>query len=193
MRNMKNWTLAISIFTLAVCVGCGSTDKGPDTAGTTGTSTTGGGGAVALTGAGSTFVNPAMSKWAYAYGNDHKDVTINYQSVGSGAGIAQFKAGTVDFGATDVAMPDDDVKTIPTEIIQIPMISGCTVLAYNVPGIANGLKLSGDVIADIYLGKITKWNDPRIVQQNAGVTLPDLPIAVVERSDGSGTTYIFTD
>jgi len=148
---------------------------------------------VSLTGAGSTFVTPAMSKWAYAYTQAHPDVSINYQSVGSGAGIGQFEAGTVDFGATDVAMSDSDLKSAPEGAVQIPMITGCTVVAYNVPGVANGLKLSGDVIADIFLGTIAKWSDPRIVSQNPGVTLPDLPVAVIHRADSSGTTYIFTD
>src|SRR5579862_5069281 len=133
-------------------VGCsGGSSGGSDTgatAGTSGSSTTTsttGGATTDLTGAGSTFVFPAMSKWTYAYHEQHPEVTVNYQSVGSGAGIAQFKAGTVDFGATDVAMPDKDVASAPP-LVQIPMIAGCTVMAYNLPGIKSGLKLSGDVI-----------------------------------------------
>ncbi|HTQ10252.1 MAG TPA: phosphate ABC transporter substrate-binding protein PstS [Fimbriimonadaceae bacterium] len=174
---------------LAGCGSGGSSSNTPNSAnGGSPSGTT-----LALTGAGSTFVNPAMSHWVDQYQRDNPGVTINYQAVGSGAGISQLEAGTVDFAASDVAMSDDELKTMPGPVVQIPMISGCVAMAYNLPGIQSGLKLSGDVIADIYLGKITKWNDPRIVQQNPGVNLPDLAIAVVHRSDASGTSYIFTD
>ena len=174
---------------LALLAGCGCSG----TSGPGNTATNGGSTSVAITGAGSTFVNPAMSKWAYTYGEQHPGTTINYQSVGSGAGIAQYKAGTVDFGATDAPLSDKDLAEMPTPTIHVPVVSGCVVLAYNVPGIGNGLKLSGDVIADIFLGKIKKWNDPRIASQNADLKLPSTPIAVAHRSDGSGTSYIFTD
>lgn len=186
----KLWILAL--LAGLVLAGCGSGDTS-GTTGTEGTSGTSGGAAVTLTGAGSSFVNPAMSKWAYQYHNDHSDVTINYQPVGSGAGIAQLKAGTVDFACSDVAMSDKEMGEMPGPVTQFPVISGCVVVAYNIPGVQNGLKLSGDVIADIFLGKIKKWNDPRITSQNAGMTLPDTAISVAHRSDGSGTSYIFTD
>ncbi|HVT13488.1 MAG TPA: phosphate ABC transporter substrate-binding protein PstS [Fimbriimonadaceae bacterium] len=193
---MKPWILALTLAAF-VAVGCGSDNKTSDTSTTTNggssTSSTGGGNAVALTGAGSTFVYPAMSKWTAAYQQANPGVTINYQPVGSGAGIGQLKAGTVDFAASDVAMSDKELSEMPGPVVQVPMISGCVTIAYNLPGIQSGLKLSGDVIADIYLGKITKWNDPRITGQNPGVNLPDTPISVAYRSDGSGTTYIFTD
>lgn len=193
MQNMKTWILAL---TLAVFVasGCSSSDnKTSDNSTTTSGGSTTSGGTQALTGAGSTFVYPAMSKWTDAYQKANPGVTINYQSVGSGAGIGQLKAGTVDFAASDVAMSDKELGEMPGPVVQVPMVAGCVAIAYNLPGVQSGLKLSGDVIADIYLGKITKWNDPRITSQNAGVNLPDMPIAVVGRSDGSGTTYIFTD
>lgn len=146
-----------------------------------------------LTGAGSTFVNPVMSKWAYAYPEAHPGVSINYQSVGSGAGIAQLKAGTVDFAASDVPLTDDQIAEMEMNVVQIPIIGGAVALAYHLPGAPSGLKLSGDVVADIFLGKITTWNDPRLARLNPEVSLPATPITVVHRSDGSGTSYIFTD
>jgi phosphate transport system substrate-binding protein len=146
-----------------------------------------------INGAGSSFVNPAMSKWAYTYQNDHKDVTINYQSVGSGAGIAQYKAGTVDFGATDAPLSDKESSEMPTPTVQIPVTAGCEVLAYNLPEVKNGLKLTSDIIADMYLGKIKSWDDPRIVKLNPDIKLPAMAITIAHRSDGSGTTFVFTD
>lgn len=185
--------LGISVILGILTVGC-SSDSGTSStsSGTTGKNATGAT-AQALTGAGSTFVNPAMSKWTYTYQQDHPGITINYQSVGSGAGIAQLKAGTVDFAASDVPMNDKDLADMPTPTVQVPVVAGCEVIAYNLPGVQNGLKLSGDVIADIFLGKITAWNDPRIVSLNPGMTLPATPISVAHRSDSSGTSYIFTD
>lgn len=146
-----------------------------------------------LTGAGSTFVNPAMSKWVYAYHEAHPDVTINYQSVGSGAGISQFKEGTVDFGATDAPLSDKDEATMPSPTLNIPVVCGATVLAYNVPGLTGDLRLSPETLAGIFLGEIKSWNDPKLAADNAGSALPNLPITICHRADGSGTTYIFTD
>lgn len=146
-----------------------------------------------LTAAGSTFVNPIMSKWAYAYPEVRPGVSINYQSVGSAAGIAQLKAGTVDFAASDVPLTDAQIAEMEMDVVQIPIIGGSVVLAYNLPGAPSGLKLSGDAVADIFLGKLTAWNDPRLARLNPGVSLPAEPITVVHRSDGSGTGYIFTD
>jgi phosphate transport system substrate-binding protein len=145
-----------------------------------------------LTGAGSTFINPVMTKWASEYHKVDPSVQINYQSIGSGAGIKQISEGTVDFGATDGPMSDAAIAKLPAKILHIPTVAGGVVLTYNLPGI-NGLKLDGPTIADIYLGKVTKWNDAEIAKQNTGVKLPATDIAVVHRADGSGTTYIFTD
>jgi phosphate transport system substrate-binding protein len=134
-----------------------------------------------------------MSTWAYAYQQAHPGVTINYQAKGSGAGISQYKEGTVDFGASDAPLSDSDLKSMPTPTVQFPVVAGGTALAYNLPDIASGLKLSDDVLADMFLGKIKSWNDPRIVALNADLKLPSTAITVCHRSDGSGTTYIFTD
>ncbi|MBS1717033.1 MAG: phosphate ABC transporter substrate-binding protein PstS [Armatimonadetes bacterium] len=187
-----------SVLAGLLLVGCGNNDAAANngekgTAGTTGKTDAAPTQSVAITGAGSTFVNPAMSKWAYMYQQDHPGITVNYQSVGSGAGIAQYKAGTVDFGATDAPLSDKDLAEMPSPTIHVPVIAGCEVLAYNLPGVENGLKLSEDVLADMFLGKIKVWNDPRIVSANPGMTLPSTPITIAHRSDGSGTTFIFTD
>ncbi len=146
-----------------------------------------------LTGAGSTFVNPIYSKWVSEYSASHPGVQINYQSVGSGAGIRQVSEKTVDFGASDGPMTDAQLAASKIKLVQIPTVLGAVVPIYNVPGAKTPLKFAPDVIADIYLGKITKWNDPRIAKDNPGVSLPDHGILPVYRSDGSGTTYIFTD
>jgi phosphate transport system substrate-binding protein len=145
-----------------------------------------------INGAGATFPYPIYKKWFDAYHQAHPNVTINYQSVGSGAGIAQYKAGTVFFGATDAPLSDAEYASMPQPTLHIPTVVGSEVLAYNIPGVGPGLRLSGDVIADIYLGKIKTWNDPRIQKQNPSLSLPAQAITVVHRSDGSGTTYIFT-
>ena len=145
-----------------------------------------------LTGAGSTFINPVMTKWAAEYHKVDPSVQINYQSIGSGAGIKQISEGTVDFGATDGPMSDEAIAKLPGKILHIPTVAGGVVLTYNLPGV-NGLKLDGPTVANIYLGKVTKWNDASIAKQNTGLKLPNTDIAVVHRADGSGTTYIFTD
>jgi phosphate transport system substrate-binding protein len=149
--------------------------------------------AVLINGAGATFPYPIYSKWFDEYGKVNQGVMFNYQSIGSGGGIKQITAKTVDFGASDGPMTMDQLTSAPGRIYHIPTVMGAVVLAYNIEGVSKGLKLSGDVIADIYLGKITQWNDPRITEQNAGVTLPVSSIVVVHRSDGSGTSFIFTD
>jgi phosphate transport system substrate-binding protein len=146
-----------------------------------------------LTGAGGTFPNPIYQRWFTEYGQSHPGVQINYQSVGSGAGIRQISQMIVDFGATDGPMNDKQLAESKQKLIHIPTVLGAVVPAYNLPGVNTELKFSGDVIADIYLGKITKWNDPRISRDNPGVNLPDHTILPVYRSDGSGTNYIFTD
>ncbi len=150
--------------------------------------------ATQLTGAGSTFVYPFFSKAFYTYSQQHPDITVNYQSIGSGGGIQQFIAKTVDFGASDVPMNDDELKHAGGAVVQVPVALGGEAITYNLPvSTAGGLRLTRETIADIYLGKITRWNDPALVKLNPHVSLPDLPIVTVHRSDGSGTTYIFTD
>lgn len=146
-----------------------------------------------LTGAGSTFDYPFFSKAFYEYSQSHSDVTVNYQSIGSGGGIQQFIAKTIDFGASDVPMNEEELKLAHGPVLQVPVTLGGAAMGYNLPGIAKGLKLSPELIAKIFLGEVTKWNDPQIVKLNSGLKLPDMPITVVHRSDGSGTTYIFTD
>ncbi len=151
-----------------------------------------------LTGAGSTFVYPIYSRWFSEYCASHPGVQINYQSVGSGAGIRQVSQGIVDFGASDGPMTDQQLAAAAAnnnkvKIVHIPTVLGGVVPSYNIPGVTQELKFSPDVIADIYLGKITKWNDPRLVKDNPGVKLPGQTILPVYRSDGSGTTYIWTD
>lgn len=143
-----------------------------------------------LSGAGSTFVNPIMSRWTAAYQKVRPNVFINYQSVGSGAGIQQVKNGLVDFGASDAAVDDAQLKTMPA-VIQIPESAGPVCVTYNLPQVQN-LKFTPDALAGIFLGTIKNWSDPAIIKSNPGVTLPDTAIVVVHRSDGSGTTNIFT-
>jgi phosphate transport system substrate-binding protein len=146
-----------------------------------------------LNGAGATFPYPIYSKWFSEYNQQHPSVKINYQSIGSGGGIRQVSDGIVDFGASDGPMSDEQIAGAKVKTQHIPTVLGAVVPVYNVPGLNKDLNFSGDVIADIYLGKITKWNDPRIAKDNPGVNLPNKPILPVYRSDGSGTTYIFTD
>lgn len=150
-------------------------------------------GQTTLNGAGATFPYPMYSKWFNEYHNLHSDIEINYQSIGSGGGIRQVLAGTVDFGASDGPMTDEQLAQAKMKILHIPTVLGADVPAYNVPGISGELKFTPEALANVFLGKITSWNDPAIAGANPGVKLPDLPIVVVHRSDGSGTTYIFTD
>src|SRR6202142_3829951 len=149
--------------------------------------------ATLINGAGATFPYPIYSKWFDEYSKVNPGVLFNYQSIGSGGGIKQITAKTVDFGASDGPMTMDQMTAAPGRIYHIPTVMGAVVVSFNLDGVKTGLKLSGDVLADIYLGKITQWNDPRITEQNAGVNLPSTGIVVVHRSDGSGTSYIFTD
>lgn len=150
-------------------------------------------GPVLINGAGATFPYPIYSKWFNVYSKINTNVQFNYQSIGSGGGIKQITAKTVDFGASDGPMTQDQLTQAPGRIYHIPMVMGAVVVTYNVEGIKKGLKLTPDVIADIFLGKITKWNDARIASANSGVNLPEEDIIVAHRSDGSGTSYIFTD
>ncbi len=146
-----------------------------------------------LNGAGATFPAPIYSKWFSEYHAQHPNVEINYQPIGSGGGIRQVTAGTVDFGATDGPMTDQQLAESKIKVMHIPTVLGAVVPIYNLPGVSQELKFSPDVLADIYLGKITNWNDSRIAKDNAGVKLPNQEIIVIHRSDGSGTTFIFTD
>ncbi len=146
-----------------------------------------------LNGAGATFPYPIYSKWFSEYHKLHPDIQINYQPIGSGGGIRQVIAGTVDFGATDGPMTDDQLKEAKIKILHVPTVLGAAVPAYNVPGVTGELKFTPQVLAGIFLGTITNWNDKAIAAANPGVSLPNQDIIVVHRSDGSGTTYIFTD
>ena len=145
-----------------------------------------------LTAAGATFPYPVYSKWFSEYSAAHPGVEINYQSIGSGGGIRQVTTGLVDFGASDMPMTDDALSTSKVKLIHIPTVLGAVVPIFNVPGVSD-IKFSGDVLADIFLGKISNWNDGRIAKDNPGVKLPDQKIIVVHRSDGSGTSFIWTD
>lgn len=146
-----------------------------------------------VNGAGATFPYPLYSKWFYEYSNSHPGVRFNYQSIGSGGGIKQIAAGTVDFGATDAPMTDEELAKLPGPILHIPTAIGAVAVVYNLEGAPTGLRLSQDVLSDIFLGKITRWNDARIAALNPGVRLPADRIVVAHRSDGSGTTDIFTN
>ena len=151
---------------------------------------------VQIIGAGSTFDNPFFSRAFYEYMHSGQGVTVNYQSVGSGAGIQQFIQKVVDFGATDVPMNSKEMAAAVAAggpVVQVPVALGGVAIAYNVPGVSTHLKLSAKALANIFLGHITNWNDPAIAALNPGVSFPNLPIVVVHRADGSGTTYIFTD
>ena len=144
-----------------------------------------------LTGAGATFPYPLYSKWFDIY-HQKTGIEINYQSIGSGGGIQQLKNNTVDFGASDAPLSDAKLKEMPRKVLHFPTAAGAVVLAYNLPSVRQPLKLTSDIVANIYMGKITSWNDKQIAAVNPGVTLPAAPILPVHRSDGSGTSYIFT-
>jgi phosphate transport system substrate-binding protein len=149
--------------------------------------------AQSLTGAGATFPNPIYTKWFDAY---HKKtgVQINYQSIGSGGGIRQFTEGTVDFGASDGPMNESQIQAVNGNVLHVPTVLGAVVVTYNVPSLGDTkLKFDGNVLVDIFMGRVTKWNDPKIAALNPGVKLPNQDLIVVHRSDGSGTTYVFTD
>ncbi len=152
---------------------------------------------VTLTGAGSTFAYPLYSKWASEFHQSHPNVEINYQSIGSGGGIRQVISGTVDFGGTDVPMTDaqlaDARKNLGSDIVHFPTALGGVVPTYNIPGVSADLNFTPDALAGIFLGKITKWNDPEIQRSNPNVKLPGNEIVVVHRSDGSGTTFVWVD
>jgi len=150
-------------------------------------------GTVLLNAAGATFPAPIYSKWFDVYHNAHSNVQINYQAIGSGAGKAQLTAGTVDFGASDMPMTDDELSKMKVKALHFPTVLGAVVPTYNIPGVSADLNFSQKALAGIYLGTITKWNDPEITKANPNVKLPADDIVVVHRSDGSGTSFIWTD
>jgi phosphate transport system substrate-binding protein len=182
---------------LLLVLACGGDKQGQPASDTTqsasGGAAAGGAAGAALTGAGATFPNPIYTKWFDAYANK-TGVRINYQSIGSGGGIRQFTEGTVDFGATDGPMNDQQIAAVQGNVIHVPTVLGAVVATYNLPALGKTpLRFDGATLADIFLGKITKWSDRRIAGLNPGIKLPDQDIIVVHRSDGSGTTFIFTD
>lgn len=173
-KSMKSSISALALIAVVVAAGSASAE-------------------ILVNGAGATFPYPLYSKWFSEYAKIDSGVKFNYQSIGSGGGIKQITAQTVDFGASDKFLSDEELKAAPGKLIHIPTVMGAVVVTYNVPGVAKGLKLSSEDVADIFLGKITMWNDRKIADDNPGVQLPAKPIVVVHRSDGSGTTSIFTD
>ncbi len=146
-----------------------------------------------INGAGATFPYPIYSKWFSEYQKVSPEVNFNYQSIGSGGGIKQISAETVDFGASDAALTNDQLRAAPGKLLHIPMVAGAVVVTYNIPGVSESLKMTPDAIAGIFLGKVKKWDDPAIADNNPDINLPAADIVVVRRSDGSGTTNIFTD
>ena len=168
-------------------VACGGRSDGGEGGDSTRASSAG------LTGAGATFPDPIYKRWFMAY-NQKTGLQINYQSIGSGGGIKQFTEGTVDFGASDGPMNDTQIAAVQGQVLHLPTVLGAVVVTYNLPGLgATALRFDGSTLADIFLGKITKWNDPRIAGANPGARLPATDIIVVHRSDGSGTSYVWTD
>lgn len=188
------WSLSAAGLALSFAlVGC-SSNNATTTADANGATTDAGGAAqssMKLSAAGATFPEPVYTKWFADY-DAKTGVKINYQAIGSGAGIKQLKNQTVDFAGSDAPLKEKDMKEMPSEVVQFPSVGGAVVLAYNLPGAPAGLKMTGENIAGIFMGKITKWNDPALAANNPGVSLPDLNINTVHRSDGSGTTNIFT-
>lgn len=181
--------LILCAITLAVAgFGCSGQKMGPGRNGEAGS------GNIRLQGSGSTFVKPMMDKWTSEYGKINPNIRIDYQSTGSGAGIKAIQNQTADFGATDAAMTDDELKQASAgQIVHIPVVLGAVVLTYNVKEVSNPLRFTPELVADIYLGKIKKWDDERIRKENPGVQLPNSDITPVFRADGSGTSDVFTD
>jgi len=187
---MRHLLIAIMVALVAGCSRPGGTSDSSDAAGSgRGESAA----AVILNGAGATFPFPLYSKWMDVYNKAHPGVRINYQSIGSGGGIRQITERTVDFGASDAPMTDEELAKASEPILHVPMTLGAVALTYNVPEVKTKLRVTADIIAGIFLGEITRWNDDKIASENQGVKLPASPITVVHRSDGSGTTAIMTE
>ena len=184
MTNRNAMPRLISAFLLAVlfAIGLSACKTSPD-----------GGTEIRLTGAGATFPYPIYQKWFSEYNKAHANLKFDYSSIGSGAGIKQVSERTVDFGGSDAPMNDEQLKSAPGEILHIPTVLGADVITYNLQGVSTELKLTPEAIAGIFLGNIKKWNDPQLASSNPGVNLPASDITVVHRSDGSGTTFVFTD
>jgi phosphate transport system substrate-binding protein len=207
VKNPSHLTRAISVLALTLALAACGGQQGQNNASNTNEASPGGsatnttntsssgkqdlGGNITLTGAGASFPAPLYQTWFQGLNKKYPNLQVNYQSVGSGAGVEQFTKGTVDFGASDVAMKDEEIQKVQRGVILLPMTAGAIVLAYNLPDVQQ-LKLPRSVYSDIFLGKIKSWNDPKIAAANPGVKLPNQPITVVHRSDGSGTTGVFT-
>ena len=186
---MKKLFATVALF--ALCTACGGGSSAPVS--TNNATPAASGGKTQVNGAGATFPNPIYSKWFSEYNKLHPDVEVNYQSIGSGGGIRQLTAQTVFFGASDAPMTDEQMKQAPGKILHFPTVLGAVVPVYNIEGASAQVKFTGPVLADIFLGKIKRWNDPAIAKANAGIKLPNSEITVVHRSDGSGTSFIYTD
>jgi phosphate transport system substrate-binding protein len=182
LKRINVIIVALALITIAALAlaGCGS-------------SGTSGSGGIKIQGAGSTFANPLYQKWFSEYNKAHPNMKFDYQSIGSGGGIKQFSAKTVDFGGSDAPMTDDQMKAAGGDVIHVPVALGAIVMTYNLPGVQTELKLTPEAIAGIYLGSVKKWNDPAIASSNPGVSLPANEITIVHRSEASGTTYVFVD
>ena len=185
-------SILLATLSLAACEQKGGGPVAKPSEGATPTPGANAGGEMILQGAGATFPYPLYSKWMAEYQKVRPDVKINYQSIGSGGGIKQITERTVDFGATDAPMKPEEAAKAPGKIVHVPTTIGAVVLAYNLPGVSN-LKLTPEIVAGIYLGEITKWNDKKVAEANPGVKLPGDAITVAYRSDGSGTTAVFTE
>jgi phosphate transport system substrate-binding protein len=190
---LKKTTAASLVIASIFAIAC-SGDKSASSSNASGSAakTENSGGSVDLTGAGATFPYPLYSKWFADYAAA-TGVKINYQSIGSGGGIRQLSEGTVDFGASDSPMKDDEIAKAKGPVMHFPTVLGAVAITYNLPEVTSAIKLSGPVLADIFAGRITKWSDPKITSLNSGVQFPSSDILVVHRSDGSGTTFVFTD
>ncbi|MBK7584923.1 MAG: phosphate ABC transporter substrate-binding protein PstS [Myxococcales bacterium] len=191
MITRRTFTSLLALVPVVAALGCSKTDA----SGTPGGAASGtrASGPVTLNGAGATFPYPLYSKWISEYNKLNPDIRVNYQSIGSGGGIRQVTAGTVDFGASDAPMTADEIAKLPGKVHHIPTTLGSVILTYNVPEASTPLKLTSEVVAGVFLGTIKKWNDPKLTEANPDLKLPDKDIAVVYRSDGSGTTAVFTD
>lgn len=193
---MPNWKRLLAVGVLGVALlaaGCGGTQapaaqNEPTTPQQPSTPQT-----IELHGAGASFPNPLYQKWFYRYHEEHPNVQISYQSIGSGGGQKAILEKTVDFAGSDAPMKDEQLASAPGKILHIPTVMGAVVITYNLPDVTQPLKMTPEVVADIFLGKIKKWNDPKLVDLNPDANLPNMDISVVHRSDGSGTTNIFTD
>ncbi|MFL5766462.1 MAG: phosphate ABC transporter substrate-binding protein PstS, partial [Actinomycetota bacterium] len=189
LRRKTLTTLSVGLVAVFLLAACSSNDSSSTSGGSTGGSSFDG---VPLTGAGATFPDPIYEQWFKDFHSVESGAQINYQAIGSGGGVEQLTKQTVDFGASDAPLQKDQIAALPADVVEVPTVLGGVVFGYNVPGLDTGLKLDGTTAADIFLGNITNWNDPAIANLNPDMTLPNMPIQVVHRSDESGTTFVFT-